>query len=412
MRPAARQQAVIDLLIALAQGGTPADRVFERWARSNRYAGSKDRRVIGEVFFSILRNRRRLLSAAGLDAAAADLDVPRVARLLVAFYWRLFGDATLDDIAALFDGSRFAPATLTDDERQRLDAFVDAPQSVAVRASVPEWAEAGMAAYLASDYEASAEFLCQRAAIDIRVNSQLISRNEVQELLREDDIETEPLAACATALRVVEGRAVSQSDVFQKGLIEIQDLGSQIVSAALASYAEGRVLDYCAGAGGKALALADMAPDTREIAVHDANPSRMRDLWRRAERAGITHIQKAKLAHAEKSFNMVLADVPCSGSGRWRRNPEQKWLFSADDLQKIMIVQAQILAEAAQFVRPNGYLAYITCSVLEQENTAQISSFCAKNSEFQGPPVTQIKVTPATFQSDGLYACVLQRRVT
>ncbi len=412
MRPAARQQAVIDLLSALTQGSTPADRVFERWARSNRYAGSKDRRVIGEVFFSILRNRRHLLHAAGLEEGEADYDAAQIARLLVVFYLRVFGNASQDEIADLFDGSRFAPAPLSADERQRLERWVDAPVSIAVRASVPAWAEAGMVAHLGEDYEASATFLCHRAAIDIRVNSQLISRTEVQAMLRQDDIATEALSACATALRVVEGRTITQSEAFQKGLIEIQDLGSQIVSAALASYAQGRVLDYCAGAGGKALALADMAPDIREIAVHDANPSRMRDLWRRAERAGVAHIQKAKLAHAEGSFSLVLADVPCSGSGRWRRNPEQKWMFSADDLQQILAVQAQILAEAAQYVRPNGYLAYITCSVLQQENAAQISAFCSQNADFQGPPVTQIKVSPATFQSDGLYACVLQRRAT
>lgn len=412
MRPAARQQAVIDLLTALAQGGLPADRVFERWARGNRYAGSKDRRFIGEVFFTILRNRRHLRHAAGLEQGDGALDDAQIARLLVVFYLRLYAKASGDEITDLFDGSRFAPAALSADERHRLERWVDAPSSIAVRASVPAWAEAGMAAHLGEDYEASAAFLCHRATIDIRVNSQLISRAEVQEILRQDDIETEALAACATALRVIEGRSITQSAAFQKGLIEIQDLGSQIVSAALASYAQGRVLDYCAGAGGKALALADMAPDIREIAVYDANPSRMRDLWRRAERAGVTHIQKAKLANAEGSFNLVLADVPCSGSGRWRRNPEQKWMFSAADLQQIVNLQAQILTVAAKYVRPNGYLAYITCSVLEQENVAQIQAFCAHNADFQLPAVTQLKVSPATFQSDGLYACVLQRRAT
>ena len=413
MQPAARVQAVIDLLIVLGQGGTPADRVFERWSRQNRYAGSKDRRAIGEMFFSILRNRRRLAAAAGFDGHEDTLDADTFARSLVAFYLKIFEAASLDNISSIFSGLRHAPAVLSENESQALRNYSEDPQeSLEVRASVPLWAAQGMAAHLGDDYAASAQFLCERAAIDIRVNSQMINRAEVQDLLRQEDIETEPLAACLTALRVVAGRTISQSSAYKRGLIEVQDLGSQIVCAALAQYARGRVLDYCAGAGGKALALADMAPEIREIEVHDANPSRMRDLWHRAARAGISKIQKAKLDEAGQSFDLVLADVPCSGSGRWRRNPEQKWVLSAEDLARLLVLQAQILEDAGQFVRPGGFIAYVTCSVLEQENRAQINSFCAQNNAFMPETAVHITVSPATFQSDGLYACVLQRRVT
>lgn len=402
MKDAARIQAVITLLEVIADRPQAADRLFDQWARKSRFAGSKDRRFIGERFFTILRHRRRLQTAIGGDSA----------RLLVLASAKLLDALTQDQIQALFDGSQHGPDVLTQEEIELVSQCRDLPiEDVAGAASVPAWAEAGMRAHLGDAYSATAFSLCERASLDLRVITRRASRRTVQNILSAEGIETQ-LLECPTALRVSAGRNVNISSAYREGLVEIQDLGAQMVSAFAAPYAGGRVLDYCAGAGGKSLAIADLASQNVDIRVYDRDQRRMRDLWKRAQRAGIEHILPLPSDAKPSSFDLVIVDVPCSGSGRWRRNPEQKWQCDADELNNLLKVQSEILHEAATYVRLGGHLAYMTCSLLHPENRGQIEAFCASDAAFALDDARELCVGPASHQCDGMYACVLPRLAT
>jgi 16S rRNA (cytosine967-C5)-methyltransferase len=367
MTPNARYAAAIDILDAIL-AGTPAEKTLTNWARSNRYAGSKDRAAVRDIVFDCLRQKRSLMHKSGFDGA----------RGLVAGHILAAGLPVAD----VYTGERFAADILSASEQTALEQSKETPTDV-VRLDIPDWIKPKLRDSLGEEFEACLTALQTRAPLDLRVNRKKTTIEQVQAALAKDGIETETFDPVPNALRVTANpRRVALSDAYKNGLVEIQDAGSQAIVDALPLDGITTVLDYCAGGGGKSLAIA--ARSDVQIDAYDQNAGRMKDLSARAERAGATIvILQDDPVLSGKSYDLVLLDVPCSGTGAWRRNPDGKWRFGADDLQELLTVQAEILTSAQKLVKTGGVLAYVTCSLLKDENEMQASAFLSKHSEWQ-----------------------------
>jgi 16S rRNA (cytosine967-C5)-methyltransferase len=362
MTPGARLSAAIEILDAIL-GGEPAERALTRWARASRFAGSRDRAAIRDVVFDCLRQRRSLGYLGGGDTG----------RALVLAHAALESP----DVDALFTGTGFDPAPLTPAERASLAAdLARAPR--AIRLDVPDFLEGELAADLAADLEPVMAAMRQRAPVDLRVNTLKTSARAAIVALARDAVLVEPHPLVANALRVVENpRLVAQSRAYTQGMVELQDVSSQFAAAAAGARPGMTVLDFCAGGGGKSLALAAAMGGTGRLIVHDANTARMKDLPARARRAGarVEIVTPEARLRAVPSCDLVFVDAPCSGSGAWRRTPEGKWRLAPADLPRFTSLQDGILAEAAGHVRPGGLLVYATCSLLARENGARSRAF-------------------------------------
>lgn len=350
MTPAARVQAAIELLdgvIAAAAGqGAPADRLIADYFRARRYAGSKDRRAVRELVYDAIR-------------ACGPLPASGRAAML-----RLAHDNPA--LAALFDGSPHAPAAIGDDEQ------------AAEGGLAPAW----LSKYLKSSWisGAEADALLGRAPLDIRVNALKADRASIAL-----PIEGEPLAA-PHALRLPAGTPVDQWDAYRDGSIEVQDHGSQLACLAVGAQPGERVIDLCAGAGGKSIALAAAMNNRGTLIACDTDKRRLGNLAPRAARAGAGMIESVlldpgkeleRLADWAGRADAVLVDAPCSGTGTWRRNPEARWRLTPATLKRLEEAQTRLLDLAATLVRPGGRLVFVTCSLLDSEGRRQAERFLA-----------------------------------
>jgi len=358
MMPGARVAAAIEILGDMSEG-LAAEQALTRWARRSRFAGSKDRAAIRDHVFDVLRCRR---TAAHFGQG----DTPRA--LMVGLLHQQGAD-----LDGLFSGDGHAPAPLTDQERM----FPAAPTEPAVAWNLPDWVIPAFEASLGAAADRVANALQERAPVFLRVNTLKTSREQAQASLMAEGVEAVENPLCDTALTVIEGtRKIRNSNAYLQGHVELQDAASQAVVAALP--AGGRVLDYCAGGGGKALALA--ADADRKVFAHDIDPRRMADLPTRADRAGaeIKVLSTEQTSQADR-FDVVLCDAPCSGSGAWRRAAEGKWSLTADQLERLNQTQDQILDKAAALSAQGGLIAYATCSVLHAENEDRIAAFLSRH---------------------------------
>ena len=388
MQPAARYAAAIEILDAILAGGASAQ-VLANWARRNRFAGSKDRAAIRDIVFEAERNR----------ASAGWLGGSLSGRGIIIGLLRI---QTVDP-ATIFTGEGYAPAPLEEREKNAKD-LADAP--VAVRADLPEWILPEVRNATGDAFEDVCLILKSRAPVFLRVNTRKTTPAQAAEKLREDGIETKPARISPIGLEVIaNARKVATSTAYLSGLVELQDAASQAAMGLLEPARFSTILDYCAGGGGKALALADLSD--AKIFAHDVDPARMADIAPRAARAGVSIRElRGEALKAQAPFDLVLVDAPCSGSGTWRRNPSAKWDFQRSDLAALLAVQSQILSEAARLVAPGGTLAYATCSVLMQENTNQITDFTKAHPEWQCDLSRSFLPGP---EGDGFFISLLTR---
>lgn len=356
MTPAARVQAAIEILERI-RAGDAAEKALTGWARHSRFAGSKDRAAVRDHVFGVLRRWR---SCAALGGAWTGRGL-------------MLGALRQDGVApeTLFTGTGHAPLPLSAEEA----AAGRPPEQGAEALDLPDWIWPQFQDSLGDAAAAVAEALRHRAPVHLRVNTARIGRDEAQARLADEGIATVPHPAADTALEVVDGaRRIRQAACYRDGLVELQDAASQAVVADLPLADGMRVLDFCAGGGGKALAMAARAQI--DLVCHDADPARMRDLPDRARRAGAAvSLADTTDLRQEGGFDLVLADAPCSGSGSWRRAPEGKWRLTPDRLIALTTVQAQILCDIAGLIAPDGVLAYATCSVLTTENEDRVTAF-------------------------------------
>ena len=386
MTPAARISAAIEILDRVL-AGAPAERELTNWGRANRFAGSKDRAAIRDHVFDALRC---LGSFAALGGA-------RTGRGVMLGALRASGQ----DVAALFSGERFAPAVVTESEAAALDA--PAPDDLA-QFDWPAWMLPQLREALGDDFGTVSEVMRQRAPVTLRVNIARATRPEMIEALAAEGVQTLPHETVETALIVTDGaRRVQTSQAYLTGLVEVQDASSQAAVGLIPVPDRARVLDYCAGGGGKALALAARFPDS-QIFTHDIDAGRMRDIPVRAERAGV-NLHVLPPGKPEKSYDVVLVDAPCSGSGTWRRSPEAKWRLTPERLDGLVRIQSQVLDNASKLVSSGGALVYMTCSVLPCENHDRIAHLAADG---RWSLETEQRWLPDP-QGDGFYYATLRK---
>ncbi|WP_297537338.1 RsmB/NOP family class I SAM-dependent RNA methyltransferase [Roseovarius sp.] len=381
MTPGARVSAAIEVLDRI-RAGEPAEKALTNWARGARYAGSKDRAALRDHVFSVLRCWRSCAArGGGADGRALMLGSLRGQGI---------------DPDEIFTGEGHAPARLTETER-----VAGVPDKAAAR-DLPDWLWPQFEASLGPTAEAAAAALRLRAPIMLRVNARRATREAALARLAAEGVVAQPVDIAKTALQVLEGeRKITTSQCYADGWIELQDGSSQAAMEVLDVPEGARVLDYCAGGGGKALALAARVDGA--FFAHDAAPQRMRDLPVRAARAGA---EVRLVTQPEGSFDVVLCDAPCSGSGTWRRSPEAKWALTPTRLTELTEIQRQILSKAASLVAPGGLLAYATCSVLDAENQEVISRFSRDHPEWA---LQGAQRWPISEAGDGFYLAQLRR---
>ena len=392
MTPSARIQAAIEVLdgvIAAARSnGASADRLLGDWFRTRRFIGSKDRRAIRELVYGAIR----LCGEVPATGRAAML---RMAQ----------GDPAF---AALFDGSKYGPAA------------IDPHEPVAEAGIAPRWLVEQLEASAVGPAEQAA--LLDRAPLDIRANRLKTTREALAAQL---PVQAEPIGA-GDALRLPAGTPVETWPSFAEGLFEVQDAGSQLACSAVAAQPGEAVIDLCAGAGGKTLALAAAMDNRGTLLACDVDRGRLSKLGPRAERAGAiveTRLldggrEAEQLADWAARADAVLIDAPCSGTGTWRRNPEARWRLDAAALARYCTVQQRLLGLGAALVRPGGRLTYVVCSLLDAEGAQAIETFQSTNPGWQAMPLTVtpgaargagVRLDPARTATDGFFFATLQR---
>ncbi len=387
MTPAARASAAIEILDRYL-AGEPVEKALTTWARGSRFAGSGDRAAIRDLVFAALRN---LHSYAALGGG-------RTGRGLIIGHFRAGGE----DPDTIFSGERFAPAPLTPQERGHDPGAL----SEAEQWDCPDWLLPQLRDSLGDLFPPVMEALRHRAPVFVRVNLRKASVETALHSLAAEGIGAEPGPLSPTALRITHNeRKVAGADARRNGWIEMQDAGSQWLADRLPVAGGDRVLDMCAGGGGKTLALA--ARCDAAFFAGDVNRQRLADLPARAARAGVSvRIVEAGEMAAFAPYDLVLCDVPCSGSGAWRRAPAGKWSLTRAMLTRLVGMQAEILEQAKGLVSDGGALAYATCSMLEAENGAQVTAFLRRNPGWR--VAFRQSLTPLDG-GDGFYLAVLKR---
>jgi len=427
MRLGGRLSAAIEILADIDRRHRPAADTLKDWGLSHRFAGSGDRAAIGNIVYDALRRRR---SAAWLIGE----DTPRA----LAFGAILLESGeTPHGLNAKLDGDRFAPAPLSAEEVAALSSrdLADAPPAIA--ADLPDWCVPLLQAAFGADWAAEGRALATRPPLDMRVNTLAAARDKVLAELRGTGAAASPLAPQGIRIPPISGDGrhpnVQAEPAFQKGWFEVQDEGSQIVSLLAGARPGEQVLDFCAGAGGKTLALSAAMENTGQIFAHDSEKQRLAPIFDRLRRAGSRNVQvvanAGDLAPLEGHMDLVLIDAPCTGSGTWRRRPDAKWRLGQRQLDVRMAEQVAILDAASRFVKPGGRLVYITCSVFREENAAQVAAFVERAPSFVAVDhaalwaahfpahanaacagETGISLTPLRSGTDGFYFAMLERR--
>lgn len=391
MTPAARISAAIEVLDDIVQRRRPAADALKDWGLSRRFAGSKDRAAIASLVYDALRRKASSAFAMGDEAPRA---------LVLGMLTGVRG-MEMEEIAELCSGENHAPERLTEQEARSLIIFdLDAAPDW-VRADVPEWLWPSFAATFGAEAVAEGEALAGRAPVDIRVNRLKASRDKVLRDLAH--LGAEQGAWSPDAIRFLpgpDGRGPSlQSEPgFFEGAFEIQDEGSQLVTLLAGARAGETVIDLCAGAGGKTLALAALMRGEGRLFATDLDSRRLAPLHDRLARSGATNVEvrvprnrgHEALSDIVGQADLVLVDAPCTGSGTWRRNPDAKWRVRPGALAERVKDQAEVLARAARLVKPGGRIGYVTCSVLPEENDAAVEAFLAKHAAFAPVPVAEL----------------------
>ncbi|MGQ0683747.1 RsmB/NOP family class I SAM-dependent RNA methyltransferase [Bradyrhizobium sp.] len=386
MTPAARLSAAIEINAAIEAQRVPAAQALKEWGTSHRFAGSGDRAAIAGLVWDVLRRRA---SSAYLMGS----ETPR-ARLLGMLKLERGMDA--DAIAALCDGGRFAPEPLSEAERAALASASLAEASAHVAGDYPEWLDAQLAAAFGADRVAEATAMASRAPLDLRVNTLKAKREKVQASLKHLGARATPWSPVGLRIELgadARNPGIHSEEDFVKGAVEVQDEGSQLAALFSAAKPGEQVIDLCAGAGGKTLALAAMMGGKGRLIATDRDKRQLAPIHERLSRAGVHNCEvrapkgeTEPLADIMASADLVLIDAPCSGTGTWRRNPDAKWRMRPGALELRLKDQAEVLDRAAVMVKPGGRIAYITCSVLPAENNEQVRAFIARHPEFSVQP--------------------------
>jgi 16S rRNA (cytosine967-C5)-methyltransferase len=394
----------------------PADEKLSRFFREHRSLGRRDRAFIAEAVYAALRRKRSLEAAAGSAEPRA---------LIIAALLRVLGISGRSMDEALGKDEHALVARIRATKPDALPA--------AVRADLPDWLWQRLAAaHGEAQAMRIAQGLLNPAPLDLRVNLARTDREAALEALRRDGLEGQPTPFSPAGIRLAGKPAINRHPLFEEGLVEVQDEGSQLLAWLVAPRRGEMVADYCAGAGGKTLALAMLMRGTGRLYAMDVSAKRLAALAPRAARAGVTNIHPIALSGAHDSrakrlagkLERVLVDAPCSGFGTLRRNPDLKWRHGPQAVEELRHKQAEILEAAARLVKPGGRLVYATCSILQEENEDVADAFLAKHAEFaalscgellqaQRIPLeadARLRLWPHLHATDGFFAAAFERR--
>jgi 16S rRNA (cytosine967-C5)-methyltransferase len=435
MTPGARSQTAIELLDDLPDG-RPADRFLSGYFRSHRFIGSKDRREIADLVFCVFRHRAQLDWWIA-DGAAGGCAPGNRARVLAAR--ALISDWDEEAIAAAFDGGKYRPEALSSEERGLVARLIgaasfDTPkQPGPVRYNYPEWLDPHLRQSLGETFEAEMAALLGSASVDLRVNRLKATRVKVLALLAGEGIEAASTLYSPDGIRLRARRTLPALKAFSGGLIEVQDEGAQIASRMVDARPGHAIVDYCAGAGGKTLAMAASMQGRGRIIACDTSAGRLARLGPRLERAGIVGMVQGSLlddgdfaeAIEVGTYDRVLLDAPCTGTGAWRRNPDARWRLTPEILDHEVTRQREILARAAVLPAVGGRLIYVTCSVLSRENEEQIEWFLRGHADYEQLPAGEVwadtiggegpgggpglRLSTARQGTDGFFIAILER---
>ena len=430
MTPAARLSAAIELIDTIDAQRVPAAKALKEWGTAHRYAGSGDRAAISGLIWDVLRRR----------ASSAWIMDDDTARGRALGMLKLERGMDVDAIAALCDGGRFAPEPLNERERAALTSRTldEAPAPIA--GDYPEWLDGYLAQVFGDDRVAEATAMASRAPLDLRVNTLKAKREKILPSLKH--LGAQPTPWSPIGLRIELGAdarnpGIHAEEDFIKGAIEVQDEGSQLAALLSAAKPGEQVIDLCAGAGGKTLALAAMMQGKGRLIATDNDKRQLAPIHERLSRAGVHNcdVRTPKgdtdtLSDIHASADLVLIDAPCTGTGTWRRNPDAKWRMRPGALEVRLKDQVAVLDRAAALTKPGGRIAYITCSVLPPENGDQIRGFIARHPEFVIVPPSQtttvlwekaedfaaatlqsaegLLMTPRLTRTDGFFVSILR----
>jgi len=428
MRLPGRLAAAIEILGDVETRHRPVSEALKGWGINNRFAGAGDRAAIGNLVYDALRRRAS-------HAFAMGDDTPRALVLSVAV--RDWGE-TPDSLTVAFAEDSHAPAALTSDEIAHLSAahpLAGAPDHVL--ADLPEWTAGRLAENFGTGWVAEGQAMTGRPPLDLRVNTLKSSRDRVLKSLSRltpNDTSISPVGIRFPAgPRDARTPNVQVDEGYLKGWFEVQDQGSQIVSALTGAAPGEQILDLCAGAGGKTLAMAAAMQNKGQIFAYDSDRNRLAPIYDRLKRNGARNAQvrppgKGALDDLAGKMDRVVIDAPCTGSGTWRRRPDAKWKLTAEQVAQRVGEQAALLAEAVRYLKPGGTLIYITCSILTDENQNQIEQFLGANPGFEATDPKQLwaeqfpggaspyfsavglTLTPAATDTDGFFLAALRRR--
>ncbi len=438
MTPGARVAATIELLDEIvSHSERPADLVANAYFRARRFIGGGDRRAVSDRVWSILRRYGQL--AWWLERTRHP---DRGARAIVAADLMLVEGLDMAGLEAIFDGGTYRPSRLDEAEVRALrqmegHSLPHPEQPDWVRLNIQEWVAPHFKEAYGEGWGREIAALDTPPPVDLRVNRLKVTVEEAREALARDGIETEPMRYATDGLRLRRRLSVVKGDAFQNGLVEIQDEGSQLVAALVDAQPGMQIADYCAGAGGKTLAMAARMNNKGRVVAMDVYESRLDRSAQRLRRAGAHNVERRAidadnrkwLKRQAGAFDRVLVDAPCTGTGTWRRNPDGRWTLQPKDLEELLPKQAMILDAAAKLVKPGGGLIYATCSVLPAENEHQIASFLERHPDFEVVPVAAIwrevlasdpppevengpylRLSPLKHGTDGFFGAALVRK--
>ncbi|HVY19475.1 MAG TPA: RsmB/NOP family class I SAM-dependent RNA methyltransferase [Bauldia sp.] len=421
MKIGGRIAAAIEVLTEVETRHRPVSESLKDWGVAHRFAGSGDRAVIGNIVYDALRWRASSAWVAGDEA-------PRgVVLAMLARRWKL-------NLANALREDPHAPAPPTEDEAARI-ATADLDGAPAhVQADVPEWVAPHLARVFGEAWMDEGRALALRPPLDMRANRLRSSRDKVVDALHQFRAEPTPHSPDGIRIAPTAGAErhpnVQVEPSFQKGWFEVQDEGSQIAAFAVAARPGEQILDLCAGAGGKTLALASVMGGKGRVVATDDDRARLAPIFERTKRAGAHNVEvlpaRSNLDGLTGKMDAVLIDAPCTGTGIWRRRPDSKWKLTERALGNRLREQSELLASAARYVKPGGRLVYATCSLLPEENAGQVTAFVSANSGFRplsgaevlagaglsAPSVdvgNGVVLSPARTGTDGFFVAVLRR---
>lgn len=427
MRMGGRIAGAIDILKDIFERHRPASEALSDWGKSHRFAGSTDRHVIGTLVFDTLRKRNSLSARMG-DGRPRALVLAALRDL-----WALSPDEIAKNCAA-----EHGPGPLTETEMAALSRVMREDLPAHVVGDIPEWLLPSFEMLFGARAAEEGAALARRAPIDLRANTLKTTRDEVLDLLKRFQAEAGPLSPHAVRIpppgHDKRNANVEAEPAHGRGLYEIQDVGSQVAALMTGAKPGETVADICAGAGGKTLALAAMMNNEGHISAYDSDRHRLRPIFERLQRAGAANVEVIAAEDSRKLtsqlYDCVVIDAPCSGSGSWRRKPDAKWRLTPKQLQQRLKEQYQVLEQGAALVKPGGRLAYITCSLLPEENARQIDDFLSRHPDYgiipyreqwratmggdaprsAGGSATTLLLSPAQHGTDGFFIAVLRKK--